>query len=169
MVFWIIGILVVLYFLGSSIKPSPTLPHFESSLKNSPRRIRSSEVEKLFYKVREVRKFEMMGIYYRNLPKSEEGQFIGFVQAEENPHDKYAVAVYKDNHLHIGYVPRGRKRLSDSLHEWHSGKVFAWGRLRYNKEIDRWSGVVYVPLGLSDEEIEIIKESKLRGEDYFRY
>lgn len=161
--------MVVLYDIGTSDKASRKLPHYKSSPKRVSRRIRTYQAEKILYKIREVRKYEMMGIYYQNLPVSEAGKFIGYVETEENPHDKYAVAVYKENHLHIGYVPRGSKRLSDSLNEWHNGKVFAWGKVRYNKDIDRWSGFVYVPLGLSDEEIESIKESKLGGDEYTRY
>ena len=162
MIFWIVGIMVVFYIIGTYDEASRTPPRYESAPKKGSRSFRTHQTDKLLYKVREIRKYEMMGIYYRNLPISEAGQFNGYVMTEDNPHDKYAVAVYKDNHLHIGYVPRGYKRLSDSLNEWHNGKLFAWGRVRYNKDIDRWSRVVYVPVGLSEEEIESIKESKLR-------
>lgn len=55
--------------------------------------------------------YDIAGINYRELDDSFLGDFTGTLMAElDNPHDKYAVAIYKDGR-HIGYLPRGNRRV----------------------------------------------------------
>jgi len=137
--------------------------------------------EKLLYKTKGIRDFEIRGTYYRNLPKSESGIFFGYAICEENEHDKYAVAIYKDSGVKIGFTPKNNKRLNDSIKEWHSGKVIAWGTLDYDDFNKKWFGNVSIPIGLSDEtikkihtffelrnkKIKILESSKMDINDYF--
>lgn len=55
--------------------------------------------------------YEIRGIYYRKLPVSVDGPFKGYIKAElNNPHDKFAVGVYNDDDLLLGYLPREKNR-----------------------------------------------------------
>lgn len=154
MLLWLAFILLVLIIVAAS---SGTTKSYQSRpvIKSNPNVI--SPAEEILYKVREIKSFEMKGMYYRNLTMVEYLEFQGYAETEENPHDKYAVAVYNIKGLHLGYVSRGHKRLSDSINAWHDSKVFAWGNIQYNKYKDRWYGGVYIPIGLTDIEIQTIK------------
>lgn len=117
------------------------------------------EIEgELLYKSREIRHFEIRGMFYRSdLKRSDEGSFVGYVICEDNSHDKYAVAVYKEGGKMLGYTPRNNKRLNDSLRKWHNGKLFCWGLLEFDEYQEKWGGGVYIPVGLPDYELNAIK------------
>lgn len=73
------------------------------------------------------KKFEMVGMYHRNLKKSDMGEFEGFAVAEEhNIHDRFAVAIYKIPRKHIGYLPRGNRDGHKFIQE-NGGNVPAYG------------------------------------------
>lgn len=73
--------------------------------------------------------FELKGVYYRHLPASEIRNFKGCAVAEDNnQYDQYAVAIYNENMVHVGYAPGGYY----SLHEFikkQGGKVPAYGSI----------------------------------------
>lgn len=117
------------------------------------------EEEKMLYKTKGIKSFEIHGTYYTDLNKNDAGDFLGYVNCEQNSHDQYAVGVFNENDHLIGYVPKGNKRLNDSLKEWHRGKLIAWGNLQYDDYNNQWYGIVYIPIGLSDEQIKLIEES----------
>lgn len=55
--------------------------------------------------------YEIRGIKYRNLAPSIDGPFKGYIKAElNNPYDKFAVGVYNENDLLLGYLPREKNR-----------------------------------------------------------
>ncbi len=154
MFFWIAFIVVVLV-IGAATASTKN-PHYNRPLRKSNSSIRLP-AEPILYKVREVKRFEMKGMYYRNLTESEYLDFQGFIETEDNPHDKYAVAVYDKTGTHLGYVSRGHKRLSDSIDAWHNSKVIAWGTIHFDRYRDKWFGGVYIPIGLKDVELQNIE------------
>ena len=108
------------------------------------------------YKGKGVKSFEIRGAQHQNIKVSESQRFIGYVKTEDNDHDRYAIAIYKNPNKKIGYVPRGNIRLNKSLQEWHNGETLAWGYLYYSDRSDRWIGEVNIPIGLNQEEIDVI-------------
>jgi hypothetical protein len=78
------------------------------------------------YKKRGVKEFEIVGIKYRRINLDQNGDFEGYVCVEENEHDPYAVAVYNNLNIKLGYVPAGSTRLYYSLKKWHGGKTYAY-------------------------------------------
>lgn len=148
----IIGIiLIILFIIIRAGKKKSTNPEKTQKQNSAPRQN--------FYQKREIKNFAIVGTYYRELNPKEAGDFIGYVKCEKNQHDKYAVAVFKDSNKHIGYTPKGNVKLSESISAWHSGQLLAWGNLRYEEYDQSWYGSVYVPVGLTEEQIEKIKES----------
>lgn len=109
------------------------------------------------YKEKGINMFDIRGMEYRNLASSSNESFIGFVKIEENNiHDPYAIAVYKNPRKHIGYIPKGSKQLFDSLKNNHNGTTFAWGNMDYG---DNWNrSYVNVIIGLSEAELNLVKE-----------
>lgn len=72
---------------------------------------------------------ELKGIYYRKLSNRDMGLFYGYAMAEsDNQYDKYAVSVYNERGVLVGYAPDGNY----SLHEYilkHGGSVRAFGAI----------------------------------------
>jgi hypothetical protein len=148
--FIIAFIFIALVFLLGSIKNN-----------NSETRPSQGGTSKTLYESKGIRSFEMRGMHYRDLPLNVAGRFSGYVIVEDNSHDKYAVGIYNKKDRLLGYVPRGNKRLHDSLLEWHDGEALAWGYLDYSEnggEIS-WNGEVHVPVGYDEDEIKHLKEA----------
>jgi len=67
------------------------------------------------------------GVYYRNLPLTIIGKFNGYAIAEtNNSHDDYAIAIYNDNAIHLGFMPGGSAKLHKYILE-NERKVHAYG------------------------------------------
>lgn len=80
-------------------------------------------------------KFPIAGAYYRNLSISMVGKFNGYAIAQkDNEHDPFAIAVYNDAGVHIGFLPRGNKVLYQYIIN-EDGKVHAYGYLGWNNGI----------------------------------
>lgn len=80
-------------------------------------------------------KFQIAGVYYRNLSVKLIGKFNGYAKAEtDNEYDPYAIAIYNDSDTHLGYLPRGNEKLHSYI-MMESGKVHAYGYLGYNNEM----------------------------------
>lgn len=61
-------------------------------------------------------KYEMVGMYYRNLKRSDMGKFEGYAKADtNNNYDSHAVAVYNNSGKHLGFIPKGNKYLYDLI------------------------------------------------------
>lgn len=77
-------------------------------------------------------KFSIAGVFYRNLPVSMVGKFNGYAIAEtDNRYDPYAIAIYNDEGIHLGFLKKGNK----ALHSYiigENGKVHAYGYLAWN-------------------------------------
>lgn len=57
-------------------------------------------------------KFEIMGCYYRKLPLKMVGKFNGYAVAQlDNKYDPYTIAIYNDNGIHLGFLPRDNLKL----------------------------------------------------------
>jgi len=146
-------ILVILIFGNRNQKRK--INKFEDNSSNE--QISSNEL--LLYKKKGIKEFNLKGLYYLDLnPKLDVGNFIGIAETEYNEHDMYAIAIYNKDYKHYGYISRGNKRLNNSLEEWHNGKVMVWGGLDYNDYNDKWYGSVFLPIGLSIEQIKKIKK-----------
>jgi hypothetical protein len=148
----IIGIVLIILFIIVRVgKKKSTTP--EKSQKHN------FTTGQNLYQKKDIKNFAIVGTHYRKLNPKEAGNFIGYVKCERNQHDKYAVAVYKDVNKHVGYTPKGNVKLSESIFAWHSGQVLAWGNLSYEEYDQSWYGTVYIPVGLTETQIEKIKES----------
>lgn len=72
-------------------------------------------------------KFEIAGAYYRNLPITTIGKFNGYVTAQtDNEYDKYAISVFNDDGLHLGFLPGGNAILHTYVSD-EGGSVHAYG------------------------------------------
>lgn len=152
----IIGIvLIIIFIIFRSTKkknPVPESSQFQTPLKES------SQSQRLYQK-REIKNYSINGISYRKLNPNESGAFVGYVKCERNTHDKYAVAVYNNKNKQLGYTPKEHIKLSESIYAWHAGQVFAWGNVRYEEYDNSWSGVVYIPIGLTEIQLLKLKET----------
>lgn len=85
-----------------------------------------------------VYKTIIKGTQYRWLFPWDMGVFHGKAVAQtNNPHDKYAVAIYNGIGKHIGFAPRGYMTLHQSILD-RGGSVYCCGLLRsgdYNKSV----------------------------------
>ena len=143
-------IIVCVYLFLSKKKETKTVVGYENQSTNNVRRIAD---HRTLYKTKGIKTFEMRGMYYANLDTTFEGDFRGFAQCDINSHDQYSVAVFNADGYRLGYLPRGNKRMHDSLEEWHNGQTQCWGRLEYDDYDDKWYGVVNIPVGLSESQL----------------
>ena len=142
----IIAIVLIYYFAKNNSTEATSLS--PASSKNSLKKNPAQEENNQLYKKKGIKRFEMKGMYYRNLnPKTDNGAFIGLAKCEDNSHDMYAVGIYNTENKLLGYTPKRNKRLNISLNTWHNGTVPVWGSLRYNTYDDKWYGSVYIPMG----------------------
>lgn len=77
-------------------------------------------------------KFQIAGAYYRNLPVEMVGRFNGYAMAEtNNEYDPFAIGIYNDAGMHLGFLPRGNEKLHSYILD-EGGRVHAYGYLGYN-------------------------------------
>lgn len=110
----------------------------------------------LIYKTKGLKIFNLVGAFYRNLNHNEKGPFNGYAITTDNDHDQYAVAIYKNNNLHVGYIPKGNKRMHDSINELHGGRIIVYGELSYSNYGGDWTGMVYIPVMQTAEELNTL-------------
>ncbi|WP_106831140.1 HIRAN domain-containing protein [Parabacteroides pacaensis] len=73
-------------------------------------------------------KYRIAGVYYRNLPLSMVGRFNGYAEVElHNKYDSFAIAIYNDAGIHLGYIPKEYNRKLHSYIMENGGKVHAYG------------------------------------------
>ncbi|MBR5850170.1 MAG: hypothetical protein IKZ12_03825 [Alistipes sp.] len=74
-------------------------------------------------------KLALVGMYFQKLGSTHLGKFEGYAQAlTEHPVDPHAIAIYREDGLQLGYLPRGNKALHQLIrHE--GGKVHCYGYL----------------------------------------
>lgn len=123
----------------------------------------NNNLEELLYKTIKVRHFSIRGIRFReDINERDAGFFVGHVICEDNYHDKYAVAVFRNDGKQLGYTPKHNKRLNDSIKKWHNGKILCWGTIGYYSYSNIWGGEVYIPVGISEDTINMIYEVATR-------
>lgn len=89
-------------------------------------------------------KFEMVGMYYRNLKKSDMGKFEGYAKAENNNiHDSYAVSIYTDSGKHVGYLPKGNKSVHRNIID-NGGMLIAYGYISCDASGNNFIGEVAI-------------------------
>jgi hypothetical protein len=155
----VVAILIFIISNGNKSNKNKTQSYTETNASINIKTNTRTEEEKLLYKTKGIKSFEIKGTYYTNLTEADAGDFFGFAKCEYNSHDQYAVGIYNENGESIGYVPKGNKRLNDSLTEWHNEKLIAWGHLQFDNYDSKWYGTVYIPIGLSEEQIKSIEET----------
>ena len=152
----IIGLIVIIYFINSYINKE-----IVDDKKVIERKKTKTPIGDSTYKKRGVKDFNLRGIYFSNLRKEEyeKGKrFYGVAMPEYNEHDSYAVAIYDVNKTHLGFTPKGNKRLNNSITKWHNGIALAFGHIYYEKYHDDWIGSVHIPIGFSEEEYQKIND-----------
>lgn len=94
------------------------------------------------------------------------GKFCGYVRTEKNnKFEKFAIAVFNNSGLHLGYLWETDERLFNTL-EQTEGKQQVWGYIY--KEIDVYEdeflhGCVYIPVKCSKTKIEeAVREFKAK-------
>lgn len=159
----VVGILIFIISKGNkkNSKKTQNYNQANSNVNQKEKIVVKNEQEKLLYKTKGIKSFEIRGTYYTNLVESDAGNFFGFVKCEYNSHDQFAVAIHNENEELIGYVPKGNRRLNESLTEWHNEKIIAWGNLQFENYDNKWYGTVYIPVGLNDKIINLIEETFL--------
>ena len=129
--------------------------------KETQRKSSNTTSGEVTYVQRGLKYFDINGIFFSDLNKEEYGKgkrFYGVAIPQNNKHDKYAVAIYDVEKTHLGFVPKGNKRLNNSISKWHNGVALAYGHIYYEKYHDDWIGSVHIPIGFSDDEYQKIND-----------
>ena len=155
-----VSVVLVYYYYTRKKKPPKVTPAQKPRSEPTTRsRTKETGEKKDLYKKKSIRVFDIKGTNHRDLNKSEHtGAFIGYAQAENNPHDRYAVGLFNDSGVRLGYVPKGNTRLHNSLDEWYDGKSLAWGHMEYDDYLKKWLGKVFIPVKYSAGEVAKIQE-----------
>lgn len=153
----IVFIITIAYFIGKS-KSEKNIKTTRLIIQpNKPIEINSTE-EQFLYKSKGIKTFDLKGMFYQNLdPKIHNGEFIGFAIARSNKHDMFAVEIYNNENKLLGYIPKGNRRLNNSLEKWHNGKIIVWGGLFHDDYDNKWYGNIYIPIGLSENQLEKVE------------
>ena len=109
---------------------------------------------------KKVKKERIVGTFYSLKDNhSYAGPFEGYAFCEDNPFDNYAVAIYNLNNERLGYIQRDNRWIHNSIEHYHMGKVYCWGYLEHVINVPKpfWYGEVFISVGLSISEIEILK------------
>lgn len=89
-------------------------------------------------------KYEMVGMYYRNLNRSDMGKFEGYAKAEKNNiHDPYSVSIYTYSGKHVGYLPKGNKSIHQLILD-NNGSLPAYGYISSDKYGNDYTGEVSI-------------------------
>ena len=100
-------------------------------------------------------KYGIKGMLYRNFNhKLHSGPFFGYICNEpENPQDKNAIAIYNNNGLHLGYIPKWKtEELKSILGEQLNEAVQIFGAVSYDRTTRNWSGIVFIPNGINTDQ-----------------
>lgn len=87
----------------------------------------------------------IVGTFYReDVTIFDVGWFNGYAVVEPtNQHDEFAVAIYRDDHKQLGYIPKGDSAMFNYIRS-QGGYVHAYGALAYDCWSDRWYGFVAI-------------------------
>lgn len=87
----------------------------------------------------------IVGTFYRpDITIFDTGWFNGYAKIEpDNQYDHFAVAIYRDDHKHLGYIPKDDLGMFHYIHD-KGGYVHAYGVLSYDCWNDKWFGLVAI-------------------------
>lgn len=158
----VVVIIVIAYFIGKnrSKKKSSEIRKNDPVKKTEVQKPKQDKIvtEKVLYKTKGIKSFDLKGMFYQKLnPKIHSGSFIGLAKCNKNSHDKYAVEIYNNENVLLGYTPKGNIRLNNSLKEWNNGKVIVWGGLGFDNFENKWLGTVHVPVGFTTVQLEKVQ------------
>lgn len=69
----------------------------------------------------------LVGMSYRGLQLTDIGKFEGYAEAQQdNPHDPHAIAIYREDHTHVGYLMRGQHDVWEHIQQ-QGGYVHVYG------------------------------------------
>ena len=87
----------------------------------------------------------IVGTFYRpDVTIFDVGWFNGYAVVEPtNYYDEFAVAIYRDDHKQLGYIPKGDITTFHYIHD-QGGYVHAYGALAYDCWSDKWYGFVAI-------------------------
>lgn len=89
-------------------------------------------------------KYQVVGMYYRKLKKSDMGEFEGYAKAEKyNTHDSFAVAIYNNQGKHVGYLPAGNKYIHELILD-NNGTLPAYGYISSDSYGNDYTGEVAI-------------------------
>ncbi len=112
--------------------------------------------DKEVYKTAGIKKAELKEISDSSADKVP-GFITGTAVTRPDEHDKYNVDILNSQGKIIGHIEKNR-RLCNSLEAWHSGSIFAFVKISETEENETLSGTVYIPAGLSPENIIMLKQ-----------
>lgn len=108
---------------------------------------------------------EIKGMGYRDLSLHDIGRFEGYAEAEVgNKYDPYAIAIYREDYTHVGYLPAGDFELHDYITD-QGGYVHCIGYIAcYN------NGVFYGEVSVeSDKDLVRVRNKLYDTEKFYVY
>ena len=116
-------------------------------------KIAPKPIDELPYPNEDTIDYSISGINYRGLKMEDVGQFEGYAHAEtNNKYDEYAVAIYQDNGLHVGFLPSGDEETHDYIMSL-GGYIKVTGEIKHSdNEGGYFYGEVEMPMPPEDDE-----------------
>lgn len=142
-------------FVFWGIKKRDKSPDYERKMRETERPVRVPTNGEL-YKTRGIKHLELKDIPESISPSDASITFKGKALLSPTEHDKYNVDILDDNGTFVGRTGKNR-RLYHSLSEWHKRQVFAFGKILKSDREDNTTGVVYIPAGFNEKQINELK------------
>ena len=136
----IIAVIVVLYFVGKSAQKQTPKKEISVSVKVS------TNPDYLC---------KIAGVQYRN-DVQDIGGFLGYVRSEPtNPHDKNAIAIYRNDGKHVGYIPKDETK---DFREWSAKENLPCvGFIKDGDDVELYGKVKVLDTDADETELEIVK------------
>ncbi|MBQ8793841.1 MAG: HIRAN domain-containing protein [Clostridia bacterium] len=136
----IIAVIVVLYFVGKSAQKQTPKKEITVSVKVS------TSPDYLC---------KIAGVQYRN-DAQDIGGFLGYVCSEPtNPHDKNAIAIYRNDGKHVGYIPKDETK---DFREWSAKENLPCvGFIKDGDEVALYGKVKVIDTDADETELEVVK------------
>lgn len=98
---------------------------------------------------------KIAGVQYRN-DVQDIGGFLGYVCSEPtNPHDKNAIAIYRNDGKHVGYIPKDETK---DFREWSAKENLPCvGFIKDGDEVALYGKVKVIDTDADETELEVIK------------
>lgn len=128
-------LVVVLKNATSESKPANSKPANSKPANSKPMRIQISANQSYYASWKTIglsprqgyQKQKMVGMGHRSIGASELGKFEGYAMAQtDNMYDPYAIAIHREDSVHVGFLERGNARLHRYITE-QGGIVHCYG------------------------------------------